>query len=56
MGGRDDHWSAEELAPWAEHTAAPTQVRMVTGDHHYLPGQPDEVLEVIARLTGGAVR
>lgn len=56
ISGRDDHWSAEDLAPWAAHTTARTQVRMVPGGHHYLPERPDEVLEVIARLTGGVVR
>jgi surfactin synthase thioesterase subunit len=56
LSGRDDHWSAEDLAPWAEHTTARSRVRLVAGDHHYLPEQADEVLAVLAELTGGAVR
>lgn len=55
-GGVDDHWDAAGLAPWARHTAADCRVRMVAGGHHYLPHHPDELLEIIAELTGGVPR
>jgi surfactin synthase thioesterase subunit len=40
----------------AGHTTAECRIVLVPGDHHYLPGQPDEVLKIIADLVGGELR
>lgn len=56
IGALDDHWSEDELAGWSVHTSAGCRVTMVPGGHHYLPGQPDGVLKVIAELGDGVVR
>jgi surfactin synthase thioesterase subunit len=56
VSGVDDRWSARDLTAWVGHTAAQCRIRMVPGDHHYLPEQADEVLKIIADLTGGALR
>jgi surfactin synthase thioesterase subunit len=46
--GVDDHWSEADLAPWGRHTIAGCSVRMVHGDHFYLPEHADQVIRIIA--------
>lgn len=53
IGGREGRWRAEDLAPWEQHTAAGCRIEMVGGDHHHLPGQPDELLAIISELGFG---
>ena len=50
--GVDDHWTEAELAPWGEHTTAGCRVRMVQGDHFYLPKQSAEIISIIASTLG----
>jgi surfactin synthase thioesterase subunit len=51
VSGADDHWAASDLQPWAEHTKAGCRIEMVPGGHHYLPDEPDKVLQIIRELT-----
>lgn len=56
VSGVDDYWSERELAGWGRHTSAGCRVSMVPGDHHYLLDDPDQVLRIVADLTGGSLR
>jgi surfactin synthase thioesterase subunit len=47
ISGADDHWSAEELALWREHTSAACRVHLVPGDHFYLSRHADEAIKII---------
>jgi surfactin synthase thioesterase subunit len=56
VSGLDDFWTEQQLTGWARHTGAECRISMVPGDHHYLLDQPDQVLKIIAELTGGELR
>lgn len=56
VSGVDDYWSEQDLTGWAGHTSADCRITMVPGGHHYLLDQPDEVLKIVADLTGAGLR
>ncbi len=50
VGGlEDDEVPRDKLAAWSEVTTGPFQLRMFSGDHFYLNGQRDRLLEAVAR-------
>ena len=46
--GREDHWSADELAGWGRATTAGCAVHLLDGGHFYLPDHPEEAIGIIA--------
>lgn len=46
-GNQDPLVSIEEACAWEEHSTGPTDLRVLPGDHFYLVGQREEVLDIL---------